>query len=81
MAKILLIDDDDLRRFLQDAPEQRGHEVAFLERTEGGCCSWPLASSIWSSPMSICRAGPAANSSSPPSARSMEGLGLFRFTH
>lgn len=37
MAKILLIDDDsDLRRFLQDALEQRGHQVACLERAEGG---------------------------------------------
>src|SRR5438477_12807494 len=37
MAKILLIDDDaDLRRFLQDALERRGHELACLERAEGG---------------------------------------------
>ena len=37
MAKILLIDDDpDLRQFLQDALEERGHTVACLERAEGG---------------------------------------------
>ena len=37
MAKILLIDDDaDLRRYLQDALRQRGHEVSCLERAEGG---------------------------------------------
>ena len=37
MAKILLIDDEaDLRRFLQDALEKRGHEVSCLERAEGG---------------------------------------------
>jgi excisionase family DNA binding protein len=37
MAKILLIDDDaDLRRFLQGALEQRGHQVWCLERAEVG---------------------------------------------
>src|SRR5450759_455076 len=37
MAKILLIDDDaDLRRFLQSALEQLGHEVRCLARAEGG---------------------------------------------
>jgi DNA-binding NtrC family response regulator len=37
MAKILLIDDDaDLRQFLQDALEQRGHEIWCLERAEDG---------------------------------------------
>jgi CheY-like chemotaxis protein len=37
MAKILLIDDDaDLRRFLEDALAQRGHQVACLDRAEGG---------------------------------------------
>ncbi len=37
MARILLIDDDpDLRRFLQDALAQRGHHVSCLERAEGG---------------------------------------------
>lgn len=37
MAKILLIDDDaDLRQFLQDALELRGHQVRCLERADGG---------------------------------------------
>jgi DNA-binding NtrC family response regulator len=37
MAKILIIDDDDvLRRFLQDALEQRGHQVRCLEHAKGG---------------------------------------------
>ena len=37
MAKILLIDDDaHLRRFLQTALEQHNHQVACLERAEGG---------------------------------------------
>src|SRR5438034_1243505 len=37
MAKILLIDDDaDLRHFLQRALEERGHQVACLDRAETG---------------------------------------------
>jgi CheY-like chemotaxis protein len=37
MPKILLIDDDaDLRGFLRDALERRGHQVACLDRAEGG---------------------------------------------
>lgn len=37
MAKILLIDDDDsLRRFLQDALAQRGHDTRCLDRTDSG---------------------------------------------
>jgi DNA-binding NtrC family response regulator len=37
MAKILLIDDDlELRRFLQEALERCGHAVACLDRAEGG---------------------------------------------
>ncbi len=37
MAKILLIDDEaDLRQFLQEGLEKRGHQVSCLERADGG---------------------------------------------
>src|SRR4051812_35466217 len=37
MAKILLIDDDaDMRQFLQGVLEERGHQIACLDRAETG---------------------------------------------